>query len=221
VIINWIDNNEIDMSTVWFSDEAHFHLDGYVNKQNWRIWGSENPHYSIEKSLHPLRVTVWCALSSAGIIGAIFIDGTVTSSQYIEVLKDNFIPAIQSYPGFDQMWIMQDEARPHRTTDVFAVLNEYFDERVIALGYRDKTGKGIDWPPYSLDLNPCDFFLWGCIKDTVYQNNPKTLNELKNAIQMEIQNISTETLEAVIANFVNRLRHIIFRDGRHIEHIVV
>ena len=27
-----------------FSDEAHFDLGGYVNKQNWRIWGTENPH---------------------------------------------------------------------------------------------------------------------------------------------------------------------------------
>ena len=25
------------------SDEAHFHLGGYFNKQNRRIWGSENP----------------------------------------------------------------------------------------------------------------------------------------------------------------------------------
>ena len=27
-----------------FSDEAHFDLGGYVNKQNARIWGTENPH---------------------------------------------------------------------------------------------------------------------------------------------------------------------------------
>ena len=25
------------------SDEPNFHLGGYVNKQNCRIWGSENP----------------------------------------------------------------------------------------------------------------------------------------------------------------------------------
>ena len=27
-----------------FSDEAHFDLGGYVNKQNCRIWGIENLH---------------------------------------------------------------------------------------------------------------------------------------------------------------------------------
>ena len=32
-----------------FSDEAHFDLGRYVNKQNCRIWGTENPHAYIEK----------------------------------------------------------------------------------------------------------------------------------------------------------------------------
>ena len=32
-----------------FSDEAHFVLVGYVNKQNCRIWGKENSHAYIEK----------------------------------------------------------------------------------------------------------------------------------------------------------------------------
>jgi len=43
-----------------FSDEAHFHLSGYVNKQNCQIWGSENPRASMEKQMRPQRVTVWC-----------------------------------------------------------------------------------------------------------------------------------------------------------------
>ena len=36
-----------------FSDEAHFDLGKYVNKQNCRIWGTENPHAYIEKPTHP------------------------------------------------------------------------------------------------------------------------------------------------------------------------
>ena len=51
-----------------FSDEAHFDLGGYVNKQNFRIWGIENPHAYIEKPTHSKRVTVWCGFWSTGII---------------------------------------------------------------------------------------------------------------------------------------------------------
>ena len=40
------------------NDEARFELGGYVNKQNCRIWVTENPHAYIEKPTHPKRVTV-------------------------------------------------------------------------------------------------------------------------------------------------------------------
>ena len=43
---------------VFFNDEAHFTLGGYVYKQNYRIWGSENPQIIQEKPLHPEKVIV-------------------------------------------------------------------------------------------------------------------------------------------------------------------
>ena len=39
-----------------FSDEAHFDLGGYVNKQTCRVWATENPHAYIKKPTHPKRV---------------------------------------------------------------------------------------------------------------------------------------------------------------------
>ena len=42
-----------------FSEEAHFDPGGFVNKQNCRIWGTENPNAYIEKKTHPKKVTVW------------------------------------------------------------------------------------------------------------------------------------------------------------------
>jgi len=57
-----------------FSDEAHFHLGGYVNKQNCRIWRSENPHVIMEKPMYPQRVTVWCGFWSGGIIEPFFFE---------------------------------------------------------------------------------------------------------------------------------------------------
>ncbi|GFU50296.1 hypothetical protein TNCV_301291 [Trichonephila clavipes] len=46
-------------------DEAHFWLNGYVNKQNCRIWSEANPQVYVETPLHPKKLTVWCALKSA------------------------------------------------------------------------------------------------------------------------------------------------------------
>ncbi|GFT85581.1 uncharacterized protein TNCV_4253071 [Trichonephila clavipes] len=47
---------------ILFSDEAHFWLNGYVNKQNCRIWSEANPQVCVETPLHPENLTVWCAL---------------------------------------------------------------------------------------------------------------------------------------------------------------
>ncbi|GFW96083.1 uncharacterized protein TNCV_957971 [Trichonephila clavipes] len=52
---------------ILFSDEAHFWLDGYVNKQNCRIWSEANPQVYVETPLHPEKLTVWCALWAGGI----------------------------------------------------------------------------------------------------------------------------------------------------------
>ncbi|GFW40058.1 hypothetical protein TNCV_5117411 [Trichonephila clavipes] len=50
------------------SDEAHFWLNGYVNKQNCRIWSEANPQVYVKTPLHPEKLTVWCALWAGGIL---------------------------------------------------------------------------------------------------------------------------------------------------------
>ncbi|GFV93077.1 hypothetical protein TNCV_2551681 [Trichonephila clavipes] len=53
---------------ILFSDEVHFWLNGYVNKQNCRIWSEANPQVYVETLLHPEKLTVWCALWAGGIL---------------------------------------------------------------------------------------------------------------------------------------------------------
>ncbi|GFW05698.1 uncharacterized protein TNCV_3407641 [Trichonephila clavipes] len=53
---------------ILFSDEAHFWLNSYVNKQNYRIWSEANPQVYVQTPLHPEKLTVWCALWAGGIL---------------------------------------------------------------------------------------------------------------------------------------------------------
>ncbi|GFU89724.1 uncharacterized protein TNCV_1058121 [Trichonephila clavipes] len=50
------------------SDEAHFWWNGYVNKQNCRIWSEANPQVYVETPVHPEKLTVWYALWAGGIL---------------------------------------------------------------------------------------------------------------------------------------------------------
>jgi hypothetical protein len=54
----------MDPQLALFSDEAWFHLQGYINTQNNRYWSSENPHLTHEVPLHPLKFGVCCAVSA-------------------------------------------------------------------------------------------------------------------------------------------------------------
>jgi hypothetical protein len=54
-------------------------------------------------------------------------------------------------------------------------------------------------------VNPPYFYLWGYLKDNVYENNPQTIGELKAAITAKIREIPKDECVRVIDNFA---RHI-------------
>lgn len=71
-MITYINNNNEFLSKLWMSDETHFHLTGYINKQNYRHWVDTNPNEVLEHPLHASKVTVWYAASLHGIIRPFF-----------------------------------------------------------------------------------------------------------------------------------------------------
>ncbi|CAK1581247.1 unnamed protein product [Parnassius mnemosyne] len=150
-----------------FSDEGNFHLSGYVNKQNCRIWSSENPKAIIEKPLHAQRVTVWCAMWSGGVIGPFLFEDeagnpvTVNGSRYREMLTFQFWPIIDDIDITNMVWFELDGAPPHSVLLARERLNTMFGEQWIGrYGHRR-------WPARSPDVTPLDFFLWSFIKNEV------------------------------------------------------
>ena len=82
------------ISTLLMTDEAHFHLSGFVNKQNYHYWASENPQELHQRPLHSERLTVWCGIASFGVTGPYFFEDnegaavTVTSERYVAMLRN-------------------------------------------------------------------------------------------------------------------------------------
>lgn len=74
-ILNKLVNNENFCDKIIFTDEAWFHLSGFINSQNMRIWGTEKPQNLFERPLHPLKIGVWAAVTRNRIIGPIFFQG--------------------------------------------------------------------------------------------------------------------------------------------------
>lgn len=83
-------------TVVFFRDEAHFHLSGYVNEQHTRYWSASNPHEIHESTLNDDKVTVWFAIPSESAPGPYFFKDnisapvTIKSDRYVDILKSLF-----------------------------------------------------------------------------------------------------------------------------------
>ncbi|GFV36078.1 DUF4817 domain-containing protein [Trichonephila clavipes] len=103
---------------ILFSNEAHFWLKGYVNKQNCRIWSEANPQVYVKTPLHPKKLTVWCALWVAGIIGSYFFKNdeghnvTVNGDRYRAMITNFFIFELNNH-DVQELWFQQDGAKCH------------------------------------------------------------------------------------------------------------
>ncbi|PNF22978.1 hypothetical protein B7P43_G11389 [Cryptotermes secundus] len=76
------------------------------------------------------------------------------------------------------------------------------------------------WPTRSPDLTPCDFFLWGYIKDRVYVPPlPRTLVELRERIDAAMMTTDRMMLQNVWNELYYRLDVCRVTQGAHIEHL--
>ena len=76
------------------------------------------------------------------------------------------------------------------------------------------------WPPQSPDLTPPDFYLWGKLKGSVYGDNPRITDELKQKITSVIQNIQPDELERVFQNTQRRARLCLQVNGAHFQQLL-
>jgi len=114
-------------------------------------------------------------------------DGNVTAAAYRDLLVDFAGPHLID----NLLYLQQDGAPPHFGNIVRDWLNINLPHRWIGRG--GQFDLNFPWPPRSPDLTVCDFFLWGYIKEQVYaRGSPATLDELRESIQEECDNVPLE-----------------------------
>ncbi|GFV59344.1 DUF4817 domain-containing protein [Trichonephila clavipes] len=192
---------------ILFSDEAHFWLNGYVNKQNGGIWSEANPQVYVETPLHTEKLTVWCALWAGGIIGPYFFKNdeghnvTVNGDRYRALITNFFIPELNNH-DVQELWFQQDSATCHTSRATIDLLKDTFGERQIS-----RFGP-VNWPPRSCDLTPLDYVLWGYVKSLIYADKPQALDHFEDNFRRVIADIRPQMLDKVIENWTSRLDYI-------------
>ncbi|GFW52175.1 putative DD41D transposase [Trichonephila clavipes] len=180
--------NQLEFSLDY--DEAHFWLNGYVNKQNCRIWNEANPQVYVETPLHPEKLTVWCALWAGGIIGPYFFKNdeshnvTVHGDRYRAMITNFFIPELNNH-DVQELWFQQ-ASEHHDCSMSHSLCHNRFIER------------------HSL----------------VYADKPQTLDHLEDNIRRVIADIRRQMLEKFIENWTSRLDYIRASRGSPMPEII-
>lgn len=216
----WI-NNQIEIQPTFsrfilFTDEATFHKNGYVNRHNFHYYDDSNPHFSRPVDhQHRWSLNVWAGILDKKIIGPYFFDRNITGEIYLHFLRNDLENYLDDLPlnTVRRIWFQQDGAPPHFSIQVRQYLNNRFPDRWI--GRRGP----INWPARSPDLTKLDFFLWGYIKDIVFQQPPTTIVNMKERIREAIEGVTESTLIRVDQSFRRRMTDCIRANGGHIENI--
>ena len=215
----WIADHPRLCKNILFTDEAIFTRSGYYNSHNFHWWSEENPKKTVKRHFqHRFSVNVWCGVIDSCLIGPFVFEGRLTGEVYVNFLRNELPLLLEEVPLMHRrrMIYQQDGAPPHFSKQVMDHLNQEFPGRWVG------RGGPIRWPARSPDLTPLDFYLWGHLKDVVYNSKVNSREELIQKIQGAALAIkeNQESLRKATQSVLVRARKCIEVDGGHFEHLL-
>jgi len=197
-------------------DETTLHISGKVNLHNVRIWGTEQPHAQIEHQRDSRSQRFLCGVPQES-ARPIFLQW----SNCDWLLISRHVGKLVVTSTEHQLWRLRFTtgwcSPPHFHRNVWVLLNRVHQQRWIG-----RAAKGDNhlllWPSRTQNLTPCNFFLWGFVKDSVYVPPlPMSLNELRDQITHALQTITADMLHRVWDEFDYRVHVCHVTQGAHIE----
>lgn len=189
-----------DWSTVIFSDEKKFNLDGPDGWQKyWHHLDHDEQVFS-RRQFGGGSVMVWGAFSSKGKAELKILDGKQDSYAYTVTLSDHLLPFAHGNYGFD-FTFQQDNASIHSSRETGA-------------WFLDNNVKVLKWPARSPDLNPIEN-LWAIVAKRVYANGRQFLDResLVASILRSWEEISMETIDNLVGSMPKRCVEVLLKKG--------
>ena len=81
------DGAQIAARCILWSNEAVFHTEGFVSRHNCHYWAEHDP-VTVEKMQNRPKVTLWCGMTAARVIGAYLLRDTMNVERYLQMLED-------------------------------------------------------------------------------------------------------------------------------------
>lgn len=156
--------------------------------------------------MKPKSIMVWAGITSTGKTDLTFIPpGTRINAKYYqdEIIKKVVIP-------FNPRIFQQDGAPAHSAKSTISLLKKNFSK----VWCKDI------WPPYSPDLNPMDYSVWGILSAAIQGKRFAILEGLKVALCRAWDQIMTEKVFHIVNSFKKRLQACVDAGGGNFEHLL-
>lgn len=191
-------------------DETWAHLYDPETKQQsmqWHHIGSPRPKkFKSQRSAQKVLVTVFW--DDGGVILVDFLEHglTVNSERYIETLKKlrEAIRRKRPNKNLTAINVHHDNARPHTSLATTQTITKF--------GW-----SVVPHPPYSPDLAPSDFHLFGPLKNSLRGQRFEDTEQVKVAVKMWLQQCKPEFFQTGFEGWVQRWRKCVACDGDYIE----
>lgn len=144
------------------------------------MWTETNPRQYFKTTLHPLNLTVCVECTPTALLDR----GSFEMSILYTKMKD-----LQVMLG--KLWFQQDDATAKETLILF--ISPFFEKSF-------SSNAIVNWPWWSCQFLPAEYFLWGFLPFKVYANKPTTLESLEFYIRWAINEIRRLILEMATRN---------------------
>jgi hypothetical protein len=159
--------------------------------------------------MKPKSVMVWAGVGHNMKTPLVFIPEGVKVNQiiYRNLLRKEVRPWMRKQGLEETLVFQQDGATSHTANETQAWCKRNFDDFIPKL----------EWPPYSPDLSPLDYSIWGILEQRACSFAHKDINSLIEALQREWDALDQETVNRAVAQLPKRVKECIEAEGAHFE----
>ena len=206
-----------DTKRIFFTDEKNFYLNPPVSYQNSRVWArgkkaDVKPTRLLvqrEKFAKHVMVSAGVCFGGKGRLHFVQEKAKVDGAYYVGQLLPNLVDDCNRLlpTGF----VFQQDGAPAHTA---RSAQEWLRANCPDFVAKDQ------WPPNSPDLNPLDYHVWGAMLEAYHklQAKPKTIVELKEALQLIWDNMPQGPINKAVKDFSKRLKACVEAGGGHFEY---
>ena len=161
---------------------------------------------------------VWAAITHRGKGPLlVFIDSDVKIDRwnYMEMMEEHLLPWAKETFGWDEdtgeyeiEWVYQQDSAPsHKAKETQQWLRENVPGFITVK----------EWPPYSPNLNPLDYTVWGYIESIACAKPHESVESLKKSIQKALDDMPDDMVKLMVDTWPGKLQACIDSEGGYIE----